>query len=138
MPNFIKLVIFIFLLSSKTLLAEVISISPTEIKELMAKNIPLIDVRREDEWKSTGVIAHSHLLTFFDKNGKYNFSKFVQKLNKIDNIKEGMILFCRTGRRTTLIANAIEKTGAFNIIYNTKGVATWSSGNNSLINYKQK
>ena len=138
MPNFIKLVIFIFLLSSKTLLAEVISISPTEIKELMAKNIPLIDVRREDEWQSTGVIAHSHLLTFFDKNGKYNFSKFVQKLNKIDNIKEGMILFCRTGRRTTLIANAIEKTGAFNIIYNTKGVIAWSSGNNSLINYKQK
>jgi rhodanese-related sulfurtransferase len=108
-----------------------------QIKELMAANVPLIDVRREDEWKSTGIIENSHLITFFDKNGNYDLSNFVMLLSKVDNSIENVILFCRTGRRTTVIAKALEKTGKFGKIYNTKGIKMWATGNNTLKSYQK-
>ena len=69
-------------------------------------------------------------------NGKYDFKNFVETIKKIENVDNGIILFCRTGRRTTIIANALKKTEIFKKIYNTKGVKDWISENNKLIVYK--
>ncbi len=127
--------VFVISLNSKIVSSEIISIDTFQMKELMAENIPLIDVRRKDEWYSTGIITNSHLHTFFDKNGNYNFPNFVEKISKIENVYEGIILFCRTGRRTTIIANALEKTGKYKKIYNTKGITEWVYKNHKLSKY---
>ena len=132
---FIFIIIFLIFVN-KNIYAEIININPSEMKKLMMNNIPLIDIRREDEWKLTGVIKNSHLHTFFDRDGKYDFKNFVETIKKIENVDNGIILFCRTGRRTTIIANALEKTEIFKIIYNTKGIKDWISENNKLIVYK--
>ena len=137
MSMFFKIFTLLILSVPSILNAEVYNISPSEIKQLMEKNIPLIDVRREDEWKSTGIIDKSHLITFFDKDGKYNFQQFMQEISEIENIEKGLILFCRTGRRTTLIANTINKTGKHKNIYNTKGVTAWSSEKKPLVKYQK-
>ena len=137
MSILLKTFTFFILFGSNILNAEVYNISPSEIKQLMEKNIPLIDIRREDEWKSTGVIDKSHLVTFFNKDGKYNFQKFMQEISEIKHIEKGLILFCRTGRRTTIIADAINKTGKHKSIYNTKGVTAWSSEKNPLVKYQK-
>ena len=60
--TFIFLFIFIFTGNSY---AETKNIGNDEIKRLMSLGIPLIDVRRKDEWVSTGVIENSHHHTFF-------------------------------------------------------------------------
>ena len=134
---FFKIFALLIFIVPSILHAEVFNINPSEIKQLMEKNIPLIDVRREDEWKSTGVIDKSHLVTFFNKDGKYNFQKFMQEISEIKHIEKGLILFCRTGRRTTIIADAINKTGKHKSIYNTKGVTAWSSEKNPLVKYQK-
>ena len=54
-----------------TLQAEVVNIGNAELRELVDSGIPIVDVRRPDEWESTGVIDQSELLTFFDKKGAY-------------------------------------------------------------------
>ena len=116
--------------------AEIKNIGNNEIKKLMSLGIPLIDVRRKDEWVSTGVIENSYLHTFFDKDGKYDLNSFIAKIKKISNSEKGIILFCRTGRRTTAIAKALEKTNNFPEIYNTKGVKAWILGDNEIVKYQ--
>ena len=116
--------------------AEIKNIGNNEIKKLMSLGIPLIDVRRKDEWVSTGVIKNSYLHTFFDKDGKYDLNSFIAKIKKISNSEKGIILFCRTGRRTTAIAKALEKTNNFPEIYNTKGVKAWILGDNEIVKYQ--
>ena len=116
--------------------AEIKNIGNNEIKRLMSLGIPLIDVRRQDEWVSTGVIENSYLHTFFDKDGKYDLKSFITKIKNISNSEKGIILFCRTGRRTTAIAKALERTNAFPQIYNTKGIKAWFSEDNKIVKYQ--
>ena len=116
--------------------AEIKNIGNSEIKRLMSLGIPLIDVRRKDEWISTGVIENSYLHTFFDINGKYDLESFITKIKKISNSEKGIILFCRSGRRTTEIAETLEKTNDFPAIYNTKGIKAWILGYNNVIKYQ--
>lgn len=96
-----------------------------EILELSKKNIPIIDIRRSSEWEQTGIVPKSILLTFFDKNGKYNFDQWYSNLRL--KIGEGrpIILICRTGRRTKIIAEMMNKK-LDNLIYNAQnGITSW-------------
>ncbi len=131
--TFVLLFIFMFTGNSY---AETKNIGNDEIKRLMSLGIPLIDVRRKDEWVSTGVIENSYHHTFFQKDGTYDFKGFIDKVKNIANSEEGVILFCRTGRRTTAIAKALEKTNDFLVVYNTKGIKEWISKGNKLVKYK--
>ena len=58
--------ILLFFLFVKVLSANVIDIDNKEIKILLKKNIPIIDIRTKEEWNETGVIPNSLLITFFD------------------------------------------------------------------------
>ena len=116
--------------------AEIKNIGNNEIKRLMSLGIPLIDVRRKDEWVATGVIENSYLHTFFDKDGKHDLKSFITEIKTISNSEKGIILFCRTGRRTTAIAKALERTNAFPQIYNTKGITAWFLEKNKIVKYQ--
>ena len=132
----IKFLLLSFYIFTGNGYAETKNIGNDEIKRLMTLGIPLIDVRRKDEWISTGVIENSYHHTFFKKDGTYDFKSFINKVKNIANSEKGVILFCRTGRRTTEIAKALEKTNDFLVIYNTKGIKEWVSRGNKLVKYQ--
>ncbi len=113
------------MLSVKFVFADIVDVNNQQIKELSKINIPIIDVRRSAEWEQTGVVPKSILLTFFDKEGKYNFDEWYEKLRlEIDEGKP-IILICRTGRRTKIIAKMMNKKFD-NVIYNAKnGITSW-------------
>ena len=121
---FIKVIIC--LLSVKFVFADIVDVNNQQIKELSKINIPIIDVRRSSEWDQTGVVPESILLTFFDKEGKYNYDEWYEKLRlEIDEGKP-IILICRTGRRTAIIAKMMEIKKFDNVIYNAKnGITSW-------------
>jgi len=48
------------------------------------KRSSLSRYQTEGEWNETGGINKSHLLTFFDIDGNYDFKKLVFELEKID------------------------------------------------------
>ena len=57
----------IFLLGlSEQLSAQMKDINNLQLISLMEKKVPIIDIRKESEWKETGIIEGSHLLTFFN------------------------------------------------------------------------
>ena len=126
---------FLFFLFAKVLSANVIDIDNKEIKILLKKNIPIIDIRTKKEWNETGVIPNSVLITFFDENGNYNLSEWRKKLLKVSSNHNKIILICRTGRRTKLAGNMINKK--FNIVvYNAKyGIKSWINSKLNVVRY---
>ena len=56
----ISLILLFILISTGNTYAETKNIGNDEIKRLMSLGIPLIDVRRKDEWVSTGVIENNY------------------------------------------------------------------------------
>ena len=114
-----------FLLTVKTTFAEIVNVNNQQIKELFKINIPIVDVRRSSEWYQTGIVPNSILLTFFDKKGNYNLDEWYKQLSLKINEGEPIILICRTGRRTRIIAEMMDKKFD-NIIYNAKGgITSW-------------
>ena len=119
----IKFLFFLFIIKSTH--AEIINVNNEQIKELSKINIPIVDIRRSSEWAQTGVISKSILLTFFDKNGNYNFEKWYKNLSMKINAGKPFILICRTGRRTKIISEMMDKKFD-NVIYNAKfGISSW-------------
>ena len=114
-----------FFLTIKFASADIVDVNNEQIKELSEINIPIVDIRRSSEWEQTGVVPKSILLTFFDKEGKYNFDEWYEKLRLEINEGEPIILICRTGRRTKIIAEMMDKKFD-NVIYNAKnGITSW-------------
>ena len=122
---YIKIVVG--LLVVKFAFAEVIDVDDQEMIKLSNLNIPIVDVRRSSEWDQTGVIPNSILLTFFDEEGNYNFDEWYEKLQQEINVSNPIILICRSGKRSKVVANMIDEK--FNtIIYNAQsGINSWIS-----------
>lgn len=128
----VKKIIFIFLLTcfaKSNVFAETIDINNDEIKKLIKNNVPIVDIRTSDEWNQTGVIPNSILLTFFKKNGTYNFETWHKKLGYVIDTNKPYVLICRSGRRTKIISQMINnKSGK--TIYNAKyGINSWMQSN---------
>ena len=129
MINRIYLLFIIFFLIIRSGIADVIDINNYQIKKLININTPIIDIRTRPEWYQTGVIPNSLLLTFFDKNGKYNFQNWYNKLIKITKKDQPIILICRSGRRTKIVAEMMNKKLNYTV-YNAKhGIKSWIKSN---------
>ena len=117
--------IFCFLITIKLAFAEIVDINNEQIIELSNSNIPIVDVRRSSEWEQTGVIPNSILLTFFDEEGDYNYHQWYEKLRlEIDESKP-IILICRSGKRSKIIAQIMNENFD-HVIYNAKrGIISW-------------
>ena len=109
----------------KLAFAEIVDVNNEQITELSNSNIPIVDVRRSSEWEQTGVIPNSILLTFFDKEGDYNYHQWYEKLRlEIDESKP-IILICRSGKRSKIIAQMMNENFD-HVIYNAKrGIISW-------------
>ena len=119
------IIFIVFLLTMKFAFAKIVDVNNEQIIELSKTNIPIIDIRRSSEWDQTGIVPNSILLTFFDKKGNYNLDEWYNQLRLKINEGEPIILICRTGRRTKIIAEMMDKKFD-NVIYNAKyGINSW-------------
>jgi len=108
-----------------------------QAKELMAQGIPVIDVRTAPEWKETGVIEGSHLLTFFDGNGRYNLEIWMARLQEIATPDQPIMLICRTGARSGVISDALFNQLGYNQVYDmTDGIEGWLKQGNPVAPYE--
>jgi len=129
-----KIILIINVLFASLAFSEVIEIGNIELKSLLQKKIPLIDIRRKDEWKSTGIVENSILMTFFDKNGKANTNEWLKELNKIAKKNDPVILICRTGRRTGIISKFLSEKVGYSLIYDvTDGITDWIKKGNTVV-----
>lgn len=127
-------IIFGLFLMCTTVKAEVIEIGNKTLASLIDKQVPIIDIRRQEEWSQTGIIEGSILMTFFDKEGKAEVDTWLQNLDLVANKNEPFILICRTGRRTGLVANFLSKKLKYEKVYDvTDGITEWIRKGNTVV-----
>jgi len=106
--------------------ADVTELDNTKLNELIASGVPVIDVRREDEWLKTGVIKGAHKLTFFDRQGRYDAAKWLQSLDAIVAKNEPFVLICAAGVRSKVISKLLDKRLGYSGVHNhTRGMNDW-------------
>ena len=131
-----KQIIIILLLATISTIAraEVVKIDNEQLIALIEKQVPIIDIRREEEWLQTGVVEGSILMTFFDKAGKADVSSWLQKLAPIASKEEPFILICRTGRRTGIVADFLDKEIGYTRVYDVaNGITEWIKTGNPIV-----
>lgn len=117
--------------------AELIDIDNHKLKALIAEGVPVIDLRRADEWTRTGVIDGSHLMTFFDKAGRYDAEKWKSVLDSKVSMDKPVILICHSGVRTSIVGKWL--SGQMDTVYNVeKGIASWLKSGNETVPAKDK
>ena len=113
--------------------ADVENIDSDQLRELISDGVALVDVREELEWRDTGIISKSHLMTFFDSDGKYDVKKWMEKLKKIATKNKPVVIICRSGRRSLIIAEYLSNTESYHKVYNVAdGIKGWSHANLNL------
>ncbi len=96
------------------------------LQALIDQGVPVIDIRRPEEWRQTGVIEGSHLITFFDKQGRYDVRAWLEKLSAIAGKDDPFILICRTGNRTGVVSRFLSEKLGYRKVYNVKkGITDW-------------
>jgi rhodanese-related sulfurtransferase len=94
------------------------------LQGLLDQGVTLLDVRRPDEWRQTGVVAGSQGLTFVDGSGRLA-PGFVEGLGRLDP-SQPVVLICRTGSRTDALARQMVERMGFTQVYNVRdGITAW-------------
>lgn len=101
------------------------NIDNERLRALIADGVPVYDVRRAEEWRQTGVIAGSRLLTFVDEHGRPN-PEFLPRFTREVGRNESVILICRTGSRTDVLARHLAEQFGYTNVYNVRhGITGW-------------
>ena len=128
-----RILLLLFIFSIKFVNAEVIDIDNSDLKNLIAKGINIIDVRTQNEWKSTGIIKGSILISLLDKKNKFIFENWYEDFNKKISKNESVIFVCALGVRSKFISNLVNKKKPDLKIYNLKkGINNWIRSGNKI------
>ena len=114
-----------------------VDLQPKIVEKMIDDNVVMIDVRREDEWKRTGLIRNSHLITFFDDFGDYDIDAWMKEFEKLVTSKEQtFVLICAHANRTRNIGNFLIEQGYENTAHLFGGMALWQQELRETIPYK--
>ncbi len=106
-----------------------------DLVRLVDEGVVLIDIRREEEWRETGVVEQSKTLTLFDATGGVN-PDFVPTLSELVSPDQPVALICRTGNRTQVAAQALVQQLGFDTVYNvTNGITGWIAEKRDVVAY---
>ena len=118
--------------------AVVIDIDNGELAKLVASGVPLIDIRTSPEWQQTGVVPGSHLLTFFDEQGRADPGHWLQKAGAIAKPGDPVIVICRSGSRTKVVSQFLSAQAGYAKVYNVKnGINAWTKEGGALTSLAQ-
>ena len=121
-----KILFVLFVLFTNFVNAEVIDINNRELSNLIEKKIKIIDVRTQNEWKSTGIIKGSFLVSLLNKNKKFVFEDWYEMFKYKFGMNKSIIFICASGVRSNYISHLLKKKRPDLIIYNLKkGINYW-------------
>jgi len=111
-------------------------LSPQQFIDAREKGGVVIDIRREEEWKETGIIKGSQTITAFTKDGKIHPDfpkKFFDLINDVD---VPILLYCRTGNRTGILGKAlIDQVGQTNVSHLSDGIVGWKKQGFPIVDF---
>lgn len=115
-------------LASASVPGQPLNLSAPDAKTMAeAKQLTIIDIRRPEEWRQTGVAEGALRINMLHPGGPQGFANEV--LRQVNGDKNAPIgLICRTGNRTTQVQRYLLSQG-FTRVYNiTEGMAGSRAG----------
>lgn len=114
--------------------ADVAKVDGDALQKLIDDGVPVVDVRRIDEWEETGVLDGSHLLTFFDKQGKYDLEAWLAEFHKVVEKDQPFVLICAVGGRTGTITRFLDSRLGYKNIYDADGgIRRWIKSGRAVV-----
>ena len=111
-------------------------LTPQQFIDAQENGGVVIDIRREEEWKETGIIKGSQTITAFTKDGKIHPDfpkKFFDLINDVD---VPILLYCRTGNRTGILGKAlIDQVGQTNVSHLRDGIVGWKKQGFPIVDF---
>ena len=106
--------------------AEIAHIDGATLQRLMQGGVPVVDVRTRAEWDRTGVVEGSHLLTFFDAEGRYDVRAWMTRLVEIAGPDRPVAVICHSGGRSKAVSRLLDRRFRYQRVYNVEGgIAKW-------------
>ncbi|MGB0671071.1 MAG: FKBP-type peptidyl-prolyl cis-trans isomerase [Rhodospirillales bacterium] len=103
------------------------NIGNDELVALRDRGVAIIDIRTKGEWVETGLVPGSKTLTAFDENRRF-VPSFPSDLAAIAQPDQEIILICRTGNRSQVIANFLANKMGYTKVYNhADGIEDWKA-----------
>ena len=92
---------------------------------LLQQSVPVIDIRRPEEWRETGVVEGSLGMTFVDATGRV-MPNFLETFSATVGKDQPVVLICRTGNRTDVLARHLVENLGYSQVYNVRdGIMGW-------------
>ena len=111
-------------------------LSPQEFIDAQENGGVVIDIRREEEWKETGIIKGSQTITAFTKDGKIHPDFPKKFFDLIDDVDVPILLYCRTGNRTGILGKAlIDQVGQTNVGHLSDGIVGWKKQRFPIVDF---
>jgi rhodanese-related sulfurtransferase len=126
----VTIVVIALLLAPRLLAGEIIP-AQDAADRVKAGTAVLVDVREPAEWADSGVAAPAALLSLSDLRGERAQWKTFLEQNK----DKELILYCRSGNRSGIAANILEKEG-FKVV-NAGGFKHWAGAGLPVRQIKQ-
>ena len=124
-----KYYIFLLLAIISTCLnaTELGNLSPQQLQEMQSSKPLIIDIRTTREWDDTGIIAGSHKLEFFNKDGKFDSEQWLAQLKQLKKSPDQpVVLVCRSGNRSSMVGNFLtQKQGMKKVFHLRNGIKSW-------------
>jgi len=113
------------------------SLGQLDSKGLLAAQkdgVVIIDIRRPEEWKETGIIEGAATVTAFDQSGRL-MPDFQQKfMSLVPTNDTPFVLYCRSGSRTNMLGRALmEQVGFEDVSHLTGGIIQFEEEGNKLV-----
>lgn len=114
--------------------AEIVQVDNGELRRLAAAGATIVDLRTLGEWRQTGVVAGSQLITLFDENGQADPVAWMQTLDQVAPADRPVVLICRSGNRSGKAAQLLEQRDPRRKIYNVReGINGWLAAGEPVI-----
>ena len=100
---------------------------PKSFLEAQRNGAVVIDIRRDEEWGQTGIIAGAKTITAFEENGSIHPDFQNSFLAVVPSKDTQILLYCLIGKRSAGLGNAlIEQLGYQNVFHLENGIQGWA------------
>lgn len=123
----LKKIVLLFALLFSVSYADFKGLTPSQLQEMIDKNIVVIDIRTPPEWSETGVVPSSKKIMFFTATGQYNIDSWMQKFQRyVKDKSQPFVLVCRSGNRTGTVGGFLSKKLKYQNVYHLQnGIKSW-------------
>jgi rhodanese-related sulfurtransferase len=126
MPGPRSILLLLLLLPALAARAQVERIDNARLQQELGEGTVLIDIRTPQEWRRTGVVPGSHLLTFFDEKGRYDGDAWLARLAELATPQQPVALICHSGVRSAVVGRFLTMRAGYGTVYDvTGGIVKW-------------